>query len=123
MMSLDDAIKHCEEVADTPCFTDEEAKCYSEHKQLAEWLKELKELRGKYARLRRECNEVIDEICRLRGQRMTENEKIDFLVNSIKGDINRMCATNDLSEFDAMYGRSKHSLDMLSKMIHERRFK
>lgn len=73
MMSLDDAIKHCEEVADTPCFTDEEAKCYSEHKQLAEWLKELKELRGKYAslrgkyaRLRRECNEVIDEICRLR---------------------------------------------------------
>lgn len=54
---------------------------------------------------------------------MTEDEKIDFLVNSIKGDINRMCATNDLSEFDAMYGRAKHSLDMLSKMIYERRFK
>lgn len=66
MMSLDEAIKHAEEVADTPCFTDEEAKCYSEHRQLAEWLKELKELRRKYARLRRECNEVIDEICRLR---------------------------------------------------------
>ena len=42
MMSLDEAIKHAEEVADTPCFTDEEAKCYSEHRQLAEWLKELK---------------------------------------------------------------------------------
>jgi hypothetical protein len=56
-------------------------------------------------------------------QRMTEDEKIDFLVNSIKGDINRMCATNDLSEFDAMYGRAKQSLDMLSKMIYERRFK
>lgn len=53
---------------------------------------------------------------------MTEDEKIDFLVNSIKGDINRMCVTNDLSEFDAMYGRAKHSLDMLSKMIYERRF-
>lgn len=41
-MNLDEAIQHCEEVADTPCFTDEEAKCYSEHRQLAEWLKELK---------------------------------------------------------------------------------
>lgn len=77
MMSLDDAIKHCEEVmvenlektkdrnASDPiainCF-----ECAEEHRQLAEWLKELKELRGKYARLRRECNEVIDEICRLR---------------------------------------------------------
>lgn len=54
---------------------------------------------------------------------MSEEEKIDFLVNSIKGDINRMCATNDLSEFDAMYERSKQSLEMLSKMIYERRFK
>lgn len=44
-MTLDEAIQHCEEVADTPCFTDEEAKCYSEHRQLAEWLKELKAYR------------------------------------------------------------------------------
>ena len=54
---------------------------------------------------------------------MTEDEKIELLVNSIKGDINRMCATKDLSEFDAMYGRAKQSLDMLSKMIYERRFR
>ena len=45
-MTLDEAIKHAEEVADTPCFTDEEAKCYSEHRQLAEWLKELKAYRA-----------------------------------------------------------------------------
>lgn len=80
MMSLDEAIKHCEEVmvenlektedrnASDPiainCF-----ECAEEHRQLAEWLKELKELRGKYARLRRECNEVIDEICRLREEK------------------------------------------------------
>ena len=44
-MTLEEAIKHCEDVADTPCFTDEEARCYSEHRQLAEWLKELKQLR------------------------------------------------------------------------------
>lgn len=44
-MTLEEAIKHCEEVADAPCFTDEEARCYSEHRQLANWLKELKKYR------------------------------------------------------------------------------
>ena len=44
-MTIDEAIQHCEEVADTPCFTDEETRCYSEHQQLAEWLKELKAYR------------------------------------------------------------------------------
>lgn len=90
-MTLEEAIKHCEEVAEkneeecknwaygaSQINDDENRKkqyqkhaemwheCATEHRQLAEWLKELKELRGKYARLRRECNEVIDEICRLR---------------------------------------------------------
>ena len=40
-MTLDEAIKHCEEVADT-C---ENKECGKEHKQLAEWLKELKAYR------------------------------------------------------------------------------
>jgi len=40
-MTLDEAIKHCEEKAQ--CGTD----CGMEHKQLAEWLKELKDLRKK----------------------------------------------------------------------------
>ena len=39
MMTIDDAIKHCNEIA---CKHDE---CASEHKQLAKWLNELKELR------------------------------------------------------------------------------
>jgi len=51
MMDLDEAIQHCEEVADTPCFTDEEARCYSEHRQLAEWLKELKAYREIWSKL------------------------------------------------------------------------
>ena len=41
-MTLDEAIKHCEEVADLPCISDAAKKCYAEHRQLAEWLKELK---------------------------------------------------------------------------------
>jgi hypothetical protein len=40
-MSLDEAIKHAEEVANkTNC-----SECSDQHRQLAEWLKELKEYR------------------------------------------------------------------------------
>lgn len=46
-MTLDEAIKHCEEVA-VECDKHEveiEYKCGQEHRQLAEWLRELKERR------------------------------------------------------------------------------
>lgn len=40
-MTLDEAIEHCEEVAEeTEC-----KNCAKEHRQLANWLKELKQLR------------------------------------------------------------------------------
>lgn len=50
-MTIDEAIRHCEEVADSlrqGCDEyDEGAKgCEAEHRQLAEWLRELKELRS-----------------------------------------------------------------------------
>lgn len=56
---------------------------------------------------------------------MTENEQkeINILVDTIKGEINRMCVTKELSEFDIMYGHAKRNLDNLSKLIYERRFK
>ena len=56
---------------------------------------------------------------------MTENEQkeINILVDTIEGEINRMCVTKELSEFDIMYGHAKRNLDNLSKMIYERRFK
>lgn len=45
IMTLDEAILHCEEVAnDKTCCVED---CANEHKQLAEWLKELKERREK----------------------------------------------------------------------------
>ena len=40
-MTLEEAIKHAEEVAATSC-----DKCREEHEQLAVWLKELKEIKG-----------------------------------------------------------------------------
>lgn len=39
-MTLDEAIKHAKQVANCEC-----SKCADEHKQLAKWLKELKEYR------------------------------------------------------------------------------
>ena len=39
-MTLDEAIIHCEDVANSKC-----DKCGEEHRQLAEWLKELKQTR------------------------------------------------------------------------------
>lgn len=42
-MTLEEAIKHCEEVANSCNNKD----CALDHKQLAEWLKELKSLKSK----------------------------------------------------------------------------
>ena len=44
MMTLEEAIKHCEEVADADCYGDKQYRCSEEHRQLAEWLRELKEV-------------------------------------------------------------------------------
>ena len=55
---------------------------------------------------------------------MTENERktIHILVDTIKGEINRMCVTDELTEFDVMYGHAKRNLDKLSKMIYDAKF-
>lgn len=60
-MTLDEAIRHCEEVASGLIEASENAdlqgdekeakgccECAREHKQLAEWLKELKAYKGRY---------------------------------------------------------------------------
>ena len=44
-MTLDKAIIHCEEVADRCAVTDGDLKCEMEHRQLAEWLRELQQRR------------------------------------------------------------------------------
>lgn len=56
---------------------------------------------------------------------MTESERktMMILADTLKGEINRMCVTKELSEFDTMYGHAKRNLDKLSKMIYDARFK
>lgn len=46
-LTLDEAIRHCEEIADYDCYTDKQRKCSEEHMQLANWLMELKTRRAK----------------------------------------------------------------------------
>lgn len=45
MMTLDEAIIHAEKIADKCAVTDGDRKCEAEHRQLAEWLKELRQYR------------------------------------------------------------------------------
>ena len=56
---------------------------------------------------------------------MTENERKTMmnLADTIEGEINRMCVTKELTEFDTMYGHAKKNLEKLSKMIYDSRFK
>ena len=44
-MTLEEAIIHCEEVADRCAVTDGNRECEDNHRQLAAWLKELKKYR------------------------------------------------------------------------------
>ena len=80
-MTLDNAIKHCEEVAIEKCklsdsYSFEEHKCGEEHRQLAEWLKELKQLR--------EQTRWIPVSERLP---MSDEEYHTFLVTDSKGNV------------------------------------
>lgn len=52
-----------------------------------------------------------------------ERKMMMNLVDTIVGEINRMCVTKELSEFDVMYGHAKRNLDKLSKMIYDARFR
>lgn len=63
-MTLDEAIKHCEEVVDShnrikqiKAVTLEECRCADEHRQLAEWLKELKDYRKTWDEIKKQIKE------------------------------------------------------------------
>ena len=55
---------------------------------------------------------------------MTENERksIMLLADTIEGEINRMCVTDDLNELDTMYSHANTNLDNLLSMIYNARF-
>lgn len=76
-MTIDDAIKHCEEVADG--FTEQGkcAECAAEHRQLAEWLKELKQLKEQES-----CEDAINRQAALDCLTATGLKKFDFILDA-----------------------------------------
>ena len=58
-MTIEEAIAHAQQAADTR--TDLCDKCRDEHRQLAEWFKELKDLREENKVLMQECDRLIKE--------------------------------------------------------------
>lgn len=60
-MTIEQAIIHAEEVADRCAVTDGNRKCEDEHRQLAEWLKDLKELREKMRWIPVKWHDITDE--------------------------------------------------------------
>ena len=56
---------------------------------------------------------------------MTEKERKEMmnLADTINGEINRMCVTSELAEFDSMYGHAKKNIEKLAWFIYKARFK
>lgn len=55
---------------------------------------------------------------------MTEKERktVSNIVDIINGELNRMCITADLAEFDTMYQHALKNLDRMAKIIYDARF-
>lgn len=73
-MTLDEAIKHCEERAEQDC-----SACASEHKQLAEWLRELRMYRELVKEIEY-ASEVVDH----------KDRGIDLYYDGFEDGVNRI---------------------------------
>ena len=77
-MTLSEAIIHCEEVADRCAVTDGNAKCEMEHRQLAEWLKELAAAEDRIRKLEEELKDERHAAVMtsgIKGDAMTDKDK------------------------------------------------
>lgn len=55
---------------------------------------------------------------------MTDRERKEImnLADTIKGEVNRMCVTDELTELDSMHLHAKNNINKLAKMIYDYRF-
>lgn len=54
---------------------------------------------------------------------VNKDKEIMNLADTIEGEINRMCVTEELSELYTMYGYARRNLNKLLRMIFDARFK
>ena len=62
-MTIDEAIAHAEWCADNSC-----GECAEEHRQLAEWLRELRDIRSENAKLRELARRLLTEYRYMRSR-------------------------------------------------------
>lgn len=82
-MTLDEAIKHCEEVADGMTEQGKCTECANEHKQLAEWLRDYKRLLEREAVLDK-IRAEIEQIKSIMNEEIINNNRKD-LINFVNG--------------------------------------
>lgn len=75
-MKLEDAILHCEEVADRCELTDGNRQCEDEHRQLALWLKDYKRLLEQ-----QKTGQWIDDNCSECGQYVYHGDARNYCPN------------------------------------------
>ena len=82
--SLEDAIKHCEEVAERLegkngyAYTDATCEeCANEHKQLAQWLKELKKYRA-----------IFEKVGKILADNGYTIDDLDTIFGKVNGEVN-----------------------------------
>ena len=56
---------------------------------------------------------------------MTNEQRraVIHIADTIQGEVNRMCVTNDLSELDAMTSCARYNILKLSQLIYDNKFK
>lgn len=101
MMTIDEAIRHCEEVAEKM----NDCECAADHRQLAEWLTELKGLREENKVLISECDRLIKEKGELlkKSEQIAENkrllkvavEDINYYVDCYEAHCDECCCDQD----------------------------
>ena len=120
-LTLDEAIKHCLEVAEqnetqadkwreeggeewgktTAC-----QECTAQHRQLAEWLKELKDLREENKVLMSECDRLIKE----KGELLKKSEQTaeyKRLLKSVIDEWHIVCEWGNCGEYCGWYKNGK----------------
>lgn len=97
-MTLDEAIAHAKEVFENQSVCED---CREEHKQLAEWLEELKQNKSK------ECKANAREMFEKLGYTIRDENYIAITYYKINGEFyesinfNKVCKFFDAEEFDA----------------------
>ena len=111
-MTIDEAIRHCEEVAEKM----NDCECAADHRQLTEWLTELKELREENKVLISECDRLIKE----KGELLKKSEQIAEYKRLLKAAVEDITAIAEVHAAASpilipQYGKYMKAIDVRTR--------